>query len=163
MSLIQGFTRRETLALTEITSNRLQYLERAGLIIPERVGGSVLYTWEQLLEIRAIKNLRKEVSLQTIRKIIEFLNRHGIDDSLRDKQLVVLDDEVFWVRNDWKDFSEQMPSVLKVASKKKGVGQYVLLVIPSLGNIVKEIWEAAQESDYVDFESFRQRAKVSAA
>jgi hypothetical protein len=37
MSLIEGFTRRETLALTETTSNRLQYLERVGLVIPERI------------------------------------------------------------------------------------------------------------------------------
>lgn len=135
MSLIKGFTRREVLALTETTSNRLQYLERAELIMPKREGAisrpTVLYSWEQLLEIRAIKNLRQEVSLQTVKKIIQFLDSSGFDDTLRDKQIVVVDEDVFWVRTDWKDFSDHLPPVLKVAGKNnRGVGQYILIVIP---------------------------------
>ena len=65
MTLIEGFTRSETLALTETTSNRLQYLEMKELVIPQRVGKSrrptVIYSWEQILEIRAIKHLRQEI------------------------------------------------------------------------------------------------------
>lgn len=165
MALIEGFTRTETLALTETTSNRLQYLEKAGLIIPQRIGKSrkptVIYTWEQVLEIRAIKHLRQEISLQTVRRVVDFLNQSGFDDSLRDKQLVVIDDEVFWIRQDWQDFPEKMPSAMKVAGTGgKGVGQYTLLVIPALNEIVNEIWNAAKKSEIVDFESFKQRAKA---
>lgn len=161
MSLIKGFTRQETLALTEITSNKLQYLERVGLIIPSRIGVSkkpiVIYTWEQVLGIRAIKDLRQEVSLQTIKKIIDFLSKEGCDDSLRDKQLIVVNDNVFWIQNDWSD----VPSVIKVASSKgKHVGRYVLLVIPTLIQVVKEVWEVARKSRVIDFESFQQRAKA---
>lgn len=165
MAIIEGFTRRETLALTGDTSNRLQYLERVDLVIPHRIGNSrrptVIYTWEQILEIRAIKNLRQTTSLQTVRKIIKFLDESGFDDSLRDKQLVVIDEEVFWVRSDWKDFSDKIPSALKVAGNKSaGVGQYVLLVIPALSAIVNDIWTAAAESQAIDFESFQERAKA---
>jgi len=165
MAIIDGFTRTETLALTETTSNRLQYLEKAGLIIPQRIGKSrkptVVYTWEQVLEIRAIKHLRQEISLQTVRRVVNFLNESGFDDSLRNKQLVVIDDEVFWIRPDWQDFPEKMPSTVKVAgSQGKGVGQYTLLVIPALTEIVNEVWKAAKESETVDFESFKQRAKA---
>lgn len=168
MSLASGFTRRETMNLTSATSNQLQYLERANLVIPERIGKSrkpiVLYSWEQVLEIRAIKNLRDQVSLQAIRKVIEFLNDSGFDDTLRDKQLVVINDDVFWVRIDWKDFSEKMPKALKVASKKnKDIGQYMLTVIPNLISIVNEIWEIAENSNVVDFEAFKSRAKHKAA
>ncbi|MBW4660998.1 MAG: helix-turn-helix domain-containing protein [Drouetiella hepatica Uher 2000/2452] len=169
MSLIEGFTRQETLALTGTTSNRLQYLERANLIIPERVGSAqkptVLYTWEQILEIRAIKNLRQQASLQTVKKIIEFLDKSGFDDTLRDKQIVVIDEEAFWVRTDWADFHEQMPKALKVASKKKkDLGQYVLIVIPPLIDIVNEVWEAAKNSaNIINFPSFEARAKASAS
>jgi DNA-binding transcriptional MerR regulator len=166
MSVIEGFTRRETLDLTGTTSNRLQYLERSGLVIPQRIGKSrkptVIYSWEQVLEIRAIKHLRQEISLQTVRKIINFLDKSGFDDSLRDKQLIIIDDDVFWVQQDWKDFPENMPSALKVAENKgKDVGQYVLLVIPPLSEIVNEVWEAAEKSNVVDLESFRQRAKAN--
>ena len=165
MAIINGFTRTETLALTETTSNRLQYLEKAGLIIPHRIGKSrkptVLYTWEQVLEIRAIKHLRQEISLQTVRRIVNFLSESGFDDSLRNKQLVVIDDEVFWIQLDWQDFPQKRPSAVKVAgSQGKGVGQYTLLVIPALTEIVNEVWKAAKESETVDFESFKQRAKA---
>ena len=164
MNLLEGFTRRETIALIGTTSNRLQDLERAELIIPKRIGISkkptVLYTWEQILEIRAIKNLRQEVSLQTIKKIIYFLDKEGCNDNhLINKQLIVINDDVFWIKNDWSD----VPSVIKIVSKKgKDGGQYVLLVIPALIQVVKEIWEAAEKSSEIDFESFKQRAKASA-
>lgn len=114
------------------------------------------------MEIRAIKNLRQEISLQTVRKIIDFLDKSGFDDSLREKQLIVIDDDVFWVQPDWKDFPEKMPSALKVAGNNgKDVGQYVLLVLPPLSEVVNEVWEAAEKSNVVNFESFKQRAKAN--
>jgi DNA-binding transcriptional MerR regulator len=166
MVIIEGFTRRETQELTGTTSNRLQYLERSQLVIPHRIGKSrkptVIYTWEQVLEIRAIKNLRQEISLQTVRKIISFLDESGFDDNLRDKQLIVIDDDVIWIQQDWKDFPEKIPPALKVTGKNcKDVGQYMLLVIPPLSEIVNEVWAVAEKSNVVDFDSFKQRAKAS--
>jgi hypothetical protein len=46
-------------------------------------------------------------------------------------------------------------------SSLKDVGQYILLVIPTLSEIVNEIWQAAATSPIVDFASFKQRAKVN--
>ncbi|BBD58011.1 hypothetical protein NIES2109_07800 [Nostoc sp. HK-01] len=165
MNQMSGFTRQETIHLAGCTSSRLAYLEKVGLVIPYRFGSNarptVIFSWEQLLEIRAIKNLRKNVSLQTVRKIIKFLDDSGYDNGLRDKQLVVIGEEVFWVQQDWSDFGENLPTAMKVADKSnKQVGQYVLLVIPSLTEIVNEIWEAARHSKVIDFKSFEQRAKV---
>ena len=161
MNIFEGFTRKEIIDLAWTTSNRLQYLERANLITPHRLEktgrATVLYTLEQLLEIRAIKNLRQSISLQTVRKIIEFLNKSGFDDSLRDKQLICVDEEVYWVNRNW----EEMPDILKVAAKRgESVGQYTLLVIPALIDIVDEVWEAAEQSNVVDIASFQQRAKA---
>ncbi|AVH65714.1 hypothetical protein CDG77_26380 [Nostoc sp. 'Peltigera membranacea cyanobiont' 213] len=165
MNQMSGFTRQETMHLAGCTSSRLAYLEKVGLVIPYRFGinarPTVVFSWEQLLEIRAIRNLRKNISLQTVRKIIKFLDDSGYDNGLRDKQLIVIGDEVFWVKQDWSDFGENLPTTVKVADKSnKQVGQYVLLVIPSLIDIVNEIWEAARQSKVIDFKSFEQRAKV---
>ncbi|MBD1903754.1 hypothetical protein NDI44_26905 [Trichocoleus sp. DQ-A3] len=165
MNQMSGFTRQETLHLAGCTSSRLAYLEKVSLVIPYRFGNNgrptVVFSWEQLLEIRAIKNLRKDVSLQTVRKIIKFLDESGYDNSLSNKQLVVVCDEVFWIKPDWSDFSENMPTTVKVADKdNKEVGQYLLLVIPPLTDIVNDIWEAARRSEVVDFKSFEQRAKA---
>lgn len=169
--LVDGFTRQECLKLTGCTSSRLSYLEKVGLIVPTRVGNNtrpiVLFTWEQLLEIRAIKHLRDDVSLQTVRKIVDYLNKCGYDDSLTTKQLVVLGDDVFWVNPDWSDFQYHVPAALKVAGKKgKGVGQFTLLLIPPFTDIINEIWETAKEpsvSKVVNFEEFKRRAKAQPA
>ena len=160
---MEGFTRQETLALTGTTSSRLSYLDRTGVVLPEKYGNpkkpTVIYSWEQVLEIRAISHLRQKISLQTVRKIIQFLNDSGFDESLRDKHLVVVNDEVFWVRRDCSD----MPQVMKVADKKnKHCGQFVLIVIPQLASIINDVWKAAKKSKVVDFESFKRRAKAKA-
>ncbi len=165
MNQVSGFTRQETIHLAGCTSSRLAYLEKVGLIIPYRFGNNarptVIFSWEQLLEIRAIKNLRRDVSLQTVRKLIKFLDDSGYDNSLRDKQLVVVGEEIFWVKQDWSDFGENLPTAVKVAGKSgQQVGQYVLIVIPRLIDIVNEIWEAARKSKVVDFKSFERRAKA---
>jgi len=166
MNQMSGFTRQETIHLAGCTSSRLAYLEKVGLVIPYRFGNNgrpaVVFSWEQLLEIRAIKNLRKEdISLQTVRNIIKFLDESGYDNSLRDKQLVVVGDEVFWIKQDWSDFGDNIPTTVKVAGKRnRAIGQYVLLVIPPLTEIVNEIWEVARRSEVVDFKSFEQRAKA---
>ena len=166
MSLIQGFTRQETIALTDTTSNRLQYLERQRLVIPQRIGKSrkptVIYSWEQILEIRAIKHLRKNISNQTIKKIIQFLDKSGVDESLRDKHLIVINDEVFWVQQDWSDWQQKIPTIVKVAGKDNtNIGQYMLLIIPIFSDIIQEVWKAAKKSELIDFESFKKRAKVN--
>ncbi len=165
MNQMSGFTRQETIHLAGCTSSRLAYLEKVGLIIPYRFGNNgrptVVFSWEQLLEIRAIKNLRKDISLQTVRKIINFLDESGYDNSLRDKQLVVVGDEVFWMKQDWSDFSDNIPKIVKVSDKRnRTVGQYMLLVIPPLTDIVNDIWEAAEKSKVINFNSFQKRAKA---
>lgn len=158
---MEGFTRQETLALTKTTSSRLAYLDRTGVVVPEKYGNSkkptVIYRWEQVLEIRAINDLRQKISLQTVRKIVQFLDESGFDTSLRNKHLVVVNDDVFWVMPDWSD----MPRVMKVAGKKnKGLGQFVLIVLPLISDIIKAVWESAKKSKIIDFESFKRRAKA---
>jgi len=165
MSVIDQFTRRETMELAGATSNQLQYLERSGLVIPTRIlkegkkKPEVYYTWEQVLEIRAIRNLREATSLQVIRRVIDFFEKCQFNKNLWDKQIVVVDEEVFWVKPDWSDFGKQI-SVLKIADKRrKGIGQYTLIVIPALRDIVVEVWDTAETSKVINIKEFQRRAK----
>ncbi|MEM6717455.1 MAG: MerR family transcriptional regulator, partial [Cyanobacteria bacterium P01_C01_bin.147] len=109
---MEGFTRQETLALTQTTSSRLAYLDRTGVIVPQKYGNpkkpTVIYTWEQVLEIRTIANLRKQISLQMVRKLVAFLDEHGVDATLHDKHLVATPHEVFLVAPDWADMPQVM-------------------------------------------------------
>jgi len=162
--MMEGFTRQETLALTQTTSSRLAYLDRTNVIVPEKYGNprkpTVIYSWEQVLEIRTIANLRKQISLQMVRKLVKFLDEHGLDTTLHDKHLVATPKEVFLVSPDWAD----MPHIMKVADRDgDGLGQLVLLVLPPLKDVIQDIWQAAEASKIVDFESFKQRAKTTPA
>lgn len=164
MSVIEQFTRRETIELTGATSNQLQYLERSELIKPTREWNGkkkpdVYYNWQQVLEIRAIRNLRETTSLQVIRKVLDFFEEYQIDKSLRDKQIIAINEEVFWVNHDWSNLKEQVP-ILKVGDKRgKGIGQYMLLVVPAFEDIVNEIWDTAKNSKVIDIEKFKRKAK----
>lgn len=157
---MDGFTRQETIALTKTTSSRLAYLDRVGLVEPEKYGNTkkptVIYSWAQVLEIRAINNLREKVSLKTIKEMIQYLNKNRFEPSLRDKHLVAINGEIYWLMPDWSD----MPRVMTVASKKsKDLGQLVLVVLPAIEDLIKAVWETAQKSEVIDFESFKRRAK----
>lgn len=158
---MEGFTRQETLALTQTTSSRLAYLDRTGIIVPQKYGNpkkpTVIYSWEQVLEVRTIAHLRKQISLQMVRQLVIYLDQHGLDTTLHDKHLVTTANEVFWVSPDWSD----MPQIMKVADREgDGLGQLVLLVLPPLNTVIQEIWQAAETSNVVDFDSFKQRAKT---
>jgi DNA-binding transcriptional MerR regulator len=159
---LRGFTRKEAIEVTGCTSNQLQSFERAKLVVPRRVEKTgkptVLYSRSQLLEIKAIKQLREQISLQKVKRIIQFLNDHGFGDNLNDKQLVIIDNDVFWVSVDWADFPQQMPKALKVLSKRrKEIGQYCLIIIPPLINLAQEIIRTARKSKVIDFPSFMER------
>lgn len=157
---MDGFTRQETIALTKTTSSRLAYLDRVGIVEPEKYGNTkkptVIYSWAQVLEIRAINNLREKVSLQTIKEMIQYIHKNSFEPSLRDKRLVAINGEILWLLPDWSD----MPRVMTLASKKsKGLGQFVLVVLPAIEDLIKAVWETAEKSKVIDFESFKRRAK----
>jgi DNA-binding transcriptional MerR regulator len=159
---MDGFTRQEAIALSKATSSRLAYLDRINLVVPKKYGNTkkptVVYTWEQVLELRAINDLREQVSLQTIRKMLDFFAKEGYDPKLRDKHLVALNDDIHWIMPDWSD----MPKIMQVASRKdKGLGQLVLVVLPARGSLIMAVWDTANKSNVVDFESFKERAKES--
>ena len=164
-NVVDKFTRREVMELAGATSNQLQYLERRELVIPQRIWNDkkkpdVYYSWEQLLEIKAIRNLRENTSLQTIRKILSFFEKYQFRKTLKDKRIVAIDDEVFWIKEDWSDFGKKLIA-LKIADKQgKGIGQYTLLALPAFQEIVDEVWQTAERSNIINMESFRQRAKA---
>lgn len=155
---MERFTRRETLVLTRTSLGQLAYLAKTGLVSPCRCADTqaVYYTWDQVLEIRAINRLRRHLSLQTIRKIICFLQERGFDTRLRDKHLVILSDGVSWVRSE----SQAMALVQLTDRQNKHPGQ-LLLSLPPWSQVTKDGWRAAQPCQVVDFEQFRSGSRSS--
>ena len=161
--IIDGFTRQETIALTGLTSARLHYFDRTGLVKPKKYGKTkrpiCIYSWEQLLQLIAIKDLRRKISLQTVRTIIDTLGKGGFSDSLRDKHLVVAGDTVLWVEDSWKDFPEK---ILTVAGTKSGKNQYVFAFMITIDDLITTVWKNARKAKKrIDIESFEERAKAT--
>ncbi len=159
---MEQFTRHETVVLTRTSPGRLAYLARTGIVVPAYIQqGQALrsfYSWEQILELRAIQNLRRQVSLQTIRKILDFLECASRDRRLYDKHLVVADDGVEWVVST----PEVPPHVIQVADRgNRNVGQLKLLMTSPKADVIQDVWNAARRSQVIDFESFRRRALES--
>lgn len=70
------FTSNEVIALTAITARQLQWWDERGIVSPDRQGHRRIYTWEQLVTVSVICQLRRRgFSLQRMRKVISFLQR----------------------------------------------------------------------------------------
>ncbi|HEY9738377.1 MAG TPA: hypothetical protein V6D06_18920 [Trichocoleus sp.] len=157
---MEQFTRRETQVLTRSSSSRLVYLEKTGIIVPHRAEPDskavLFYTWDQILEIRAINQLRRQVSFQTIRKVVQFLDEHGFDRSLRDKLLVTTNGEVNWI----VPFSSTAPHVIQVVGKCRcPAGQLLLTAFPQLLGLVDELGKGTKVAKVIDFEHFRRKVR----
>ncbi len=134
--MASGLTRQETLALTGISSGRLSYLDKTGLVVPDKIGGKhpyVFYTWEQVFQIKLIDRLREKLSLQEIRKVVEFLEKKNYKPSLCNANLMLIGNKLYLIEN-----SEQFQqTVLEASGKNKG--QVVIHEIGVLKEVVGEL------------------------
>src|SRR5258708_32903134 len=70
------FTSNDVIALTGITARQLQWWDERGIVAPGRQGHRRIYSWEQLVTVAVIGQLRRRgVSLQRMRKVIGFLRQ----------------------------------------------------------------------------------------
>ncbi|MEO8893283.1 MAG: MerR family transcriptional regulator [Coleofasciculaceae cyanobacterium] len=147
--MTNGFTRQETIAITGVKSGRLSYLDKTGLVTPEKEGNhkhpKVIYNWEKVLQIKIIERLRENLSLQEIRKILDFLQKRGYSPSLFRCKLVFIDKQLYLIEN-WEKFGNL---VLKASGTNKG--QIVIHEIGAIGEILSELREEAERNHILDF------------
>jgi DNA-binding transcriptional MerR regulator len=172
---MEQFTRREAHILTRSSPSRLAYLAKTGIVVPHRTDSpsrpTLFYTWDQILEIRAINRLRRQVSFQTIRKIIRFLEEQGFDRSLRDKLLITIGGDVSWILPLNAAAPPAMQAqviqaqviqaqVIQIVGKRRcPAGQLLLAAIPQLLDLVDELGKIAKTATVIDFEYFKQRLR----
>ena len=160
---MEWFTRRHAVILARSSTSRLKYLEKTGIVVPWRPEGTskteVLYSWEQILEIRAIACLRQYLSFQAIRKIIQYFEDHGFERSLRDKQLIVKNGNVTWVHPS----SNLAPQMIQLRGKRDSqVGQLVLSSLDYRETAESGVRESSMMSTkIISFEEFKQRPRRS--
>jgi len=159
-----GFSKRESCVLSGLSHDRITYLDRSGLVTPTRVNlpgyarPVLQYSWAQILELRAIAHLRTDISLQTVRKVVDFIESHSNDSRLSTKRILVINDEVFWVNPDFSDIPNLMIEMVKNPGQTSNTGFYMLL--PDLQS---EIMESAKKSEIIDFNQFKARIGLKSA
>lgn len=148
--MASGFTRQEVISLTGVNSGRLSYLDKTGLVIPQKYGKSrhpkVFYDCEMILQIKVIDRLREKLSLQEIRKVIDFLKERGYKQSLFRCNLVFIGQQLYLIES-WEDFGLR---VLEASGKNKG--QVVIHEIGPIGEVISELRHEAQKHDVPDFD-----------
>lgn len=139
--------------MTGISPGRLSYLDRTGLVVPEKYGDSkrpvVVYTCQQILQIKIIDRLREKLSLQEVRKVIDFLQQQAYEPSLFSYNLVFINEQLYLIKN-WEEFGTL---VLKASGKSKG--QIVIHQVGILADVLSELHREA-ERNVLDF---KKRAK----
>jgi DNA-binding transcriptional MerR regulator len=148
--MASGFTRQETIALTGIDSGRLSYLDRTQLVVPVKFGNpkhpKVVYSWQQVLEIKTIERLREKLPLQEIRKILNFLKERDYEPAFFVHKLVLVNTKLYLI----EDLREFGLSVLEASGEKKG--QVVIHEVGAIGDIMTELMREADKHHVLDFE-----------
>jgi DNA-binding transcriptional MerR regulator len=73
---MKQFTSNEVMILTGITARQLQWWDERGIMVPDRQGHRRIYTWDELVTVAVICQLRRRgFSLQRMRKVIRFLQQ----------------------------------------------------------------------------------------
>jgi DNA-binding transcriptional MerR regulator len=171
--LFHGFSTIEVQALTGVTANNLRYWYDAGVILPEKVPigkglrNARFYTFTQLIEIKAIKALRSNIPVKTIKVVQAFIAKHFEDSNIANKPLIVVinegfvdgeivkNAEVFLQCDDW---------YTQITGKNVGqITMIDLILIPSLQNQINEVIESVKsgQCDSLDLEAFRSRLRGS--
>jgi DNA-binding transcriptional MerR regulator len=70
------FTSNEVIALTGSSARQLQWWDERGIVAPGRRGHRRIYSWDELVTVAVIRQLRRRgFSLQRMRRVIRFLRQ----------------------------------------------------------------------------------------
>lgn len=142
-----GFEREQVLKLTGLSTSQLSTIVSLNWVEPIKLGHNkrtkTLFSWEQLLELKAIAKLRKKISFQKMRNLKDVLLKLGHESSFRNdstKVLVATDKTVFLI--DKSDVN--YPTMMELLGVN--CGQYVLGVFP-ISEMIQEIEETAKQNN----------------
>ncbi|BAS60431.1 MULTISPECIES: helix-turn-helix domain-containing protein [Leptolyngbya] len=145
-----GFNRQEVIAMTGIKPSNLSYLDETDLVKPHKIGESkkpqVIYSIEQVIQIKLIQRLREQLSLQEIRKIFQFLVDRQYQPSIFGCKLMRVGKELYFVESE----CEFGAYVLSVSGKHKG--QIMIHQIGELGEAIVELQQEALKRQILDYE-----------
>ena len=148
------FTRQQALDLTGLSSGQLSRLDKSGIVKPTKLGGNshrptVLYSLSQIWELRTIATLRKKLSMQEIKKVIEYLRKNNFEPTLLGKYLIFCNKKLYWITP-----NKLGETVIELSGKNKG--QVVLTAVDPIG---ESILKVQREAEYHESQESNQSSK----
>lgn len=141
------FSRQQAIELSGLSSGQLSRLDKSGIVQPKKLGSTahptVLYTLNQILELRTIAALRQKLSMQEIRKVVEHLRKSEFEPTLFGKFLIFCNDELYWI-----PFDELSEVIVKLSGKNKG--QIVLKAVHPIGDVIAGLEEEIKQYEAID-------------
>ena len=153
------FNRAETVDLTGLTLSQLMTLEKNKLVVPTRgegrdnTGASILYSWPQVIEIRAIAKLRQSCSYPTLKRAAAVLQEMTNQPNLSDKRLVAYGNEVYWIVDNPQNFHETVTQLT-------GANPGQVLISFTCSELIAEIRQRSRQ--VIDFTSRAQLGSLVA-
>jgi DNA-binding transcriptional MerR regulator len=139
------FSRQEVLKLTGLSSGQLSRLDKSGVVEPTKLGSEshpvVLYSLNQVLELRVIAALRTQLSMQEIRKVVNYIREYGFDTALSGKFLIFCGEQLYWICSD----ESLQETIIKLTGKNRG--QVILKAIHPIGDILSDLQEEIKRRD----------------
>ena len=152
------FARQEVLLLTGLSSKQLSYLDKLGIISPEKIGSTKKpycnYSLMQLIMLMAYSKLREDCSLQQLKDA--FLDMQDVHPFhlFWDKRIVVTSDKVFWIESD------EMVAVQKVFNQLLN-NEKPLTILPfsfKVRDLIEEMRQRALDNGVNFFEERLEKA-----
>ena len=148
--MISGFTRKETMALTGVSSGKISYWDETKLVSPQKFGNpkkpEVIYSWQQVLKLKLINRLREKLSLQEIRKVLDFLDDRNYSPSIFECKIFMVNSEVYFI----EDGEALMDVVTKASGKNRG--DVFLKELEPFKSILSSLREEAISNRVIDFD-----------
>lgn len=163
-NLISGFTTKEVIDLTKVNKNSLRYWLENNILEPQKIpiGSGIrntyLYSFSQLVEVKAIMSLRTNVSVKTIRAVKNFIADHFDTSNIADKPIIVLNN------GDKSDVYLQGDNKFLTQITGLNVGQIThmdLIFIPSIKTHIVEIVKTVKHGDSKSVDLINFKARLS--
>lgn len=184
--LITGFTAYQAADLAGVSYSRVRYLDKCGLVVPDRFGSSVnatmVYSWKDIFKIRMVEILNQYpgIKINLIKNILETLDAKvkpencdelifctpDGDVQIKNNFIVVLPDNEVYLGDPNESKEEACESIRRTIQISKGlkhVPPLTLIIIPSVQEIKDEIFANLKKSKIISIAEFEAKTKIKVA
>ena len=146
------FSIDETARLTGLKVDRLRYLAKLDVITPHKIAPEGLirklarYSWDQLLELRALASLPQNTSVKKLKALQSFLKDHRGDSRLATADILIIGEDQFYLIEDSDNMGKILISCLGHTKGQLAL-EFILIPNPEIAIKKSNVLQFNQDSD----------------